>query len=128
MDNFTDFCTHWLNSWTGNKPEQLLNFYTEDAFYSDPANRQGLKGHQQLLPYFSKLLKYNPNWIWKALEIIPTAKGFTLKWEASIPVGDTTIKEEGLDIVELQNGKISRNEVYFDRTAWLKAVERKKPL
>ena len=125
MNNLTEFCTTWLISWTGNQPEKLLTFYTEDAFYSDPANRQGLTGHQQLLPYFSKLLKYNPNWKWKALEIIETTKGFTLKWEAEIPVGDKSIVEQGLDIVELQNGKISRNEVYFDRASWLKAAERK---
>ena len=125
MNNLTEFCTTWLNSWTGNQPEKLLTFYTEDAFYSDPANRQGLTGHQQLLPYFSKQLKYNPNWKWKALEIIETTKGFTLKWEAEIPVGDKSIVEQGLDIVELQNGKISRNEVYFDRTAWLKCSEQK---
>jgi SnoaL-like domain len=125
MTNLSQFCTNWLNSWTGNQPEKLLAFYTEDAFYSDPANRTGLKGHQQLLPYFSKLLKYNPNWKWKAVEIIETSKGFTLKWEASIPVGDKIITEQGLDIVELQNEKITRNEVYFDRSAWLQAVERK---
>ena len=54
-----------------------------------------------------------------------TVKGFTLKWEASIPVGNTIIKEQGLDIVELSNGKISLNEVYFDRTDWLKAIGQK---
>jgi len=125
MDNINEFCTNWLNSWTGNNPEQLLNYYTEDAFYSDPATRQGIRSHQQLLPYFSKLLKYNPNWKWEALEIIETAKGFTLKWEANIPVGDNNIIEQGLDIVEMQNGKISRNEVYFDRVTWLKAAGQK---
>ena len=120
-----DFCTNWLNSWTGNRPDLLLSFYSEDAFYSDPATRQGLKGHEQLLSYFTKLLKYNPNWKWKIVEIIETGKGFTLKWEATIPVGDKNIIEQGLDIVELENGKISRNEVYFDRTSWLKAAELK---
>ena len=125
MDILTDFCNDWLGAWTGNQPRQLMAFYTEDAFYSDPATRNGLHGHEQLLPYFSKLLKYNPNWQWKALEIIETAKGFTLKWEATIPVGDTNIIEQGLDIVELRNGKISRNEVYFDRATWLKAAGNK---
>lgn len=125
MENLNEFCTNWLTSWTGNQPDLLLSFYTDDAFYSDPATRHGLKGHQLLLPYFSKLLKYNPDWKWKAIEIIETAKGFTLKWEASIPVGDKNIVEQGLDIVEMENGKISRNEVYFDRVAWLKAIELK---
>ena len=122
MQTLSDFCTNWLNSWTGNQPQNLLTFYAEDAFYSDPAIRQGLTCHQQLLPYFTKLLKYNPNWKWKALEIIETTKGFTLKWEATIPIGDTHLTEQGLDIVELQNGKITRNEVYFDRSNWLKAL------
>ncbi len=125
MDILTDFCNDWLGAWTGNQPDLLMTFYTEDAYYSDPATRNGLHGHQELFPYFSKLLKYNPDWQWKALEIIETAKGFTLKWEATIPVGDTNIIEQGLDIVELRSGKISRNEVYFDRATWLKAAGNK---
>jgi hypothetical protein len=125
MDKPEQFCDNWLNAWTGNRPDTLLSFYTQDAFYSDPANRQGLRGHVQLLPYFSKLLKFNPEWKWTAIEIIATDKGFTLKWEASIPVSGSAIIELGLDIVELANGKISRNEVYFDRTAWLNALTRK---
>jgi hypothetical protein len=125
MKELSEFCKEWLDAWKGNRPDLLLSYYTSDAFYSDPANRQGLHGHAELLPYFKKLLKYNPDWEWKAIEIIETAKGFTLKWEASIPVGGTIIKEEGLDIVELSDGKISRNEVYFDRVGWLKAGERK---
>ena len=126
MKSLPEFCDNWLSTWTGNKPKALLAYYTEDAFYSDPATRQGLHGHSELLPYFSKLLKYNPEWKWRAIEIIETPIGFTLKWEASIPVGDKTVIEQGLDIVELHDGKISRNEVYFDRTGWLKAVAENK--
>ena len=122
MANYSEFCEQWLNAWTGNMPELLLSFYCDNAFYSDPANKQGLNGHAELLPYFKKLLKYNPDWKWRAVEIIETAKGFTLKWEANIPVGGSLVEELGLDIVELIDGKIRRNEVYFDRTAWLKAA------
>jgi hypothetical protein len=121
--NYETFCAEWLKSWTGNQPEKLLVYYTADAFYSDPANVSGLKGHEQLLPYFSKLLKYNPYWVWTAQEIMPTEKGFTLKWKAVIPVKDNTLTIYGLDIVEVLEGKINRNEVYFDRTEWLKALQ-----
>ena len=120
--NTKQFCDSWLAAWTGNQPEQLLKFYTNDAFYLDPAMKQGLKGNEQLLAYFSKLLKYNPTWKWEAIEVMDTQKGFTLKWKATIPVGDKTIIEYGLDIVELTEGKISRNEVYFDRVEWMKAM------
>jgi hypothetical protein len=123
----TDFCNEWLSAWTGNQPDILLTYYAEDAFYVDPANKEGLKGHAELRPYFTKLLQMNPNWKWRAIEIIETGKGFTLKWEATIPVGSEVVVEQGLDIVELTGNQISRNEVYFDRAAWMKALAKSKP-
>ncbi len=117
--NYQQFCNDWLNSWTGNKPEDLLKFYTPDAFYSDPANPEGLKGHDAMRPYFSKLLAKNPEWKWTATEIFAIEKGFTLKWQANIPVNGRELILQGLDIVEMQGGQISRNEVYFDRVPWM---------
>jgi ketosteroid isomerase-like protein len=116
------FCTEWLAAWTGNDPGRLLGYYTEDAAYRDPGKPGGLHGHAELRPYFTALLAANPAWVWTAEEVIPTAAGFTLKWRARIPVGNATIDETGLDIVEMRGGKISRNEVYFDRAALLKAL------
>ncbi len=119
------FATQWLNAWHGNKPNELLTFYAEDAFYGDPANRNGLQGKAQLKPYFEKLLAANPLWVWIVLEAIPTEKGFTLKWKARIPVGDKMLEETGLDIVEMQHGLITRNEVWFDRSRWMKLLHDK---
>lgn len=121
-----EFCRQWLPAWTGNEPERLLQFYAEDAFYRDPAHPEGLKGHEQLKDYFTRLLTANPNWVWEPLEVFPTPRGFTLKWRASIPVNKKMIVEEGMDIVELDNGKITRNEVFFDRTRWIQALPIKK--
>ncbi len=121
------FCDLWLSAWTGNEPEKLRQFYCDDAFYRDPSRPNGIRG-AELLPYFKSLLFHNPDWQWKALEIIPTQKGFCLKWMATIPLGSATIKEAGLDIVELRDGKISRNEVYFDRTAIFLAAQAKQNL
>jgi ketosteroid isomerase-like protein len=100
----------------------LIEFYAADAFYSDPVRREGLRGHAQILPYFERLLAQNPQWKWEAVELFPTDKGFTGKWKATIPAGNTTVIEYGVDIVEVADGKITRNEVYFDRVALLKAV------
>ncbi|MHA1930272.1 MAG: nuclear transport factor 2 family protein [Candidatus Thorarchaeota archaeon] len=127
MMNYEDlqnFCNEWLNAWTGNRPQKLLSFYSEDAFYIDPANKEGIRGHKALLAYFCKLLEANPEWIWKQIEIFQTEQGFTLKWECRIPVGDQVIHECGLDIIEIKNMKITRNEVYFDRTALLSAIRK----
>lgn len=120
--NTKEFIDQWLSTWTGNRPQKLLDFYTEEASYCDPANPVVLHGREQLEQYFTKLLRKNPNWVWTASEIIPTEKGCTLKWIAQIPVGEKLLEISGLDIVEFTNGKISRNEVYFDRTPWLQAL------
>jgi hypothetical protein len=74
-----------------------------------------------LFEYFTKLLKKNPDWVWTAREVIPTAEGFVLKWNATIPSQSFSVTVEGLDILELREGKITRNEVYFDRSSLLKS-------
>ena len=111
-----DFISTWLKAWTGNKPDALLDFYAEDAFYADPARPGGLRGKEELRGYFTRLLARNPDWVWTAEEIIPSEKGCTLKWKAQIPVKGETVILYGLDIVEIENDRITRNEVFFDRT------------
>jgi hypothetical protein len=120
-----ELCSRWLPAWTGNRPEVLIDFYSSDAFYSDPARRDGLRGREAILPHLKRLLAQNPQWKWEAVEIFPTDKGFTAKWKATIPSGDTTITEYGVDIVEVAGGKVTRNEVYFDRAALMGAVRAK---
>jgi len=121
--NRKTFIDDWLASWSGNQPEKLIAYYAEDAYYQDPARPNGLQGHAEMLPYFRKLLAVNPNWVWKTVELIPTPKGFTLKWKATIPVGDAIVEEHGLDIVEIDNDLITRNEVYFDRSNLMAAAQ-----
>ncbi len=116
-----DFCGPWLKAWTGNQPEKLIDFYSGDAFYLDPAKPEGLQGKDQIFAYFKKLLAANPDWKWEALEVFPAEAGFTAKWKATIPVAGQVIVEHGMDIVELKNGKITRNEVYFDLSKLLAA-------
>lgn len=106
----------------------MIEFYAETAFYSDPANKSGLKGHSQILPYFKKLLSANPNWIWEDVEVFPTERGFNAKWKATIPVGPESLIEYGLDIVEVEKGKVTRNEVYFDRSTLMEAIRKLKHL
>lgn len=112
-----EFCQEWLAAWTGNQPERLIEFYAEGAYYRDPARPGGLRGHAEIYPYFVKLLAANPAWTWQPLEVFPTERGFSLKWQAAIPVGARTVVEIGLDLVELADRRITRNEVYFDRLA-----------
>ncbi|MEI6609133.1 MAG: hypothetical protein WCO53_05245 [Deltaproteobacteria bacterium] len=117
------FAEKWLPAWSGNNPELLVSFYSEDAFYLDPGIPNGVKGKTELLTYFRKLLANNPNWIWSQIEGIPLADGFLNKWLAKIPVGPVVLEIIGVCFVQLDGaGNIRRNEVYFDRTQLLTEI------
>lgn len=126
--NLTTFLDTWLKSWTSKgSPEQvetLLSFYSESCFYADPAIRNGIRGKINLREYFRKLLRYNPEWEWRRLEVFLTPGGCSLKWVVRIPVGREIIETTGLDILEFEDGKISRNEVFFDRHDWLQLISK----
>ncbi len=117
-------CNDWLAAWTGNNPEKLISFYAVDAYYQDPANPKGISEQEHLLNYLKKLLARNPKWKWELVELFPTKQGFNLKWKAIIPTANRQIVEFGMDIVELDSDKrkIIRNEVYFDPTQLLSAL------
>ena len=117
------FASRWLPTWTGNDPERLASFYSEDAFYSDPAIPEGVRGKEALIAYFRRLLSYNPDWIWTQIEGIPLEDGFLNKWLAKIPVGGRILEVVGVCFVQFDEmGLIRRNEVYFDRSALLSEI------
>ena len=79
-----------------------------------------------LMVYFGpdktyELLGKNPNWIWTHSGSIPMANGFLNKWHASIPVGSETLEVDGVCTVQLRDGHIYSNEVFFDRADLVEA-------
>ncbi len=121
------FAKKWLPAWTGNNPELLASFYSEDAFYLDPAIPEGLRGKPALLAYLRKLLAHNPDWAWSQVEAIPMEDGFVNRWQAKIPVGNRTLDVSGLCFVQFDEArKIRRNEVYFDRSELLAEIARQR--
>ncbi|HEU4980131.1 MAG TPA: nuclear transport factor 2 family protein [Solirubrobacterales bacterium] len=118
----SEFAASWLPAWTGNDPERLASFYTDDAFYSDPAVPDGVRGRDALLDYFRALLARFPDWEWSMVEATPMVRGFLNHWHATIPVGDHVIEVDGVCTVALRDGLIERNQVYFDRSALLAAM------
>jgi len=124
-DEAREFAAKWLPAWTGNDPEKLAGYYSENCFYLDPSIPDGVKGKQNLIRYFKKLLSRNPDWVWTQIEPIPMEGGFLNKWSARIPVGDKTIECIGVCFLQFDGqGKIRRNEVYFDRSELLLEISR----
>ena len=48
------FCDRWLPAWTGNQPDRLAAFYSEDCFYADPGVPDGLQGREALLQIMAR--------------------------------------------------------------------------
>jgi len=117
-----EFAARWLPAWSGNRPELLVSFYSDDAFYADPGVRSGVRGRTALLAYFTKLLARFPDWMWTHRGSLPLADGFLNRWHASIPVGDRVVEVDGVCTVQLRDGRIYANEVFFDRTELLDAL------
>jgi hypothetical protein len=122
------FAERWLPAWSGNRPELLASFYSDDACYSDPGLREGVRGREALLAYFVKLLGRNPDWVWSQRSSVPMQDGFLNCWHAAIPVGGRTIETDGVCTVQLREGRIYANHVFFDRAellaAWTREGER----
>ena len=120
-DEARRFAEKWLPAWTGNRPEHLVSFYTEDTFYCDPAIPLGVRGRPALLAYFSKLLARFPSWVWIHRGSIPLENGFLNLWHASIPAEARQLELDGVCTVQLRDGLIYSNQVYFDRTELLRS-------
>lgn len=124
------FAERWLPAWSGNNPEGLAAFYTDDVYYEDAGIPGGAQGKPALLAYFRKLLGQNPDWVWTQRRAAPMEDGFVNYWHAAIPVGPQTLEVDGVCLVQLRNGLIYRNEVFFDRTelvSAIRALHRAKP-
>jgi len=81
LEKAKDYCNQWLPAWTGNKPELLISFYSEDAFYSDPFIPKGLKGNEQIFAYFRKFISYYPNWKYEQVDNISDGKWIYVEME-----------------------------------------------
>jgi hypothetical protein len=123
-DAAAEFAARWLPAWTGNDPDLLASFYTDDVFYSDPAVPQGVRGREELRAYFGRLLGTFPDWVWTQTQATPMEGGFLNHWRAEIPVGAQMLECSGVCTVELRDDLIARNEVFFDRSELLEALRR----
>ena len=125
MSDLARFCDDWFACWTGGDVDKLAAWYAEDCFYSDPTKPEGVRGREALRRYLAKWLPQYAEMVWTRRDLYATPGGFCVTWTARIPVKGAWIVERGMDVVLLDDaGKIARNEVYFDMSAWKAALAR----
>lgn len=106
------FCAEWLPAWTGGDARRLAAFYTDDAVYADPARPLGVAGKEALTTYFERLLGRFPDWVWTHNRSLPVPDGFLNFWTCSMTGPERSVS--GVCVVQLRDGLIYRNEVFFD--------------
>ncbi len=111
-----------LSAWNEQDVEGVVSYYTEDCVYLDPNTRGPVEGHDALRSYLTSLFaQWKMHWSCRELFLLADGKSSAFLWHAKLtPVsGGKTFEIDGMDLAIVRDGKLCRNEVYFDRMALL---------
>ena len=121
-----EFCNKWLPNFVGGEPslDKLMTFYAPNAYYEDPNVPEGRRGKAEVAGFLKLLLKKYPAWKFDIVNLYPTKKGFVLQYVGTIPLEDGKVIKNfrGIDIIELENGKIVSQLGYYDRHVFFEPI------
>jgi hypothetical protein len=109
----------FLAAWNTQEVERVVSCYTADVDYRDPNTRGAVRGEEAFRRYLNKLFaNWRMSWSLREAHLFADGRGCAVLWHATFrrPDGDQTIGVDGMDFVEVAGDRISRNEVWFDRT------------
>ena len=108
----------FLEAWNTQDVDAILACYTGDVSYRDPSTRGVIVGAEKLRPYLEKLLAaWEMTWSLREAYLFEGGDGCAALWHATIkkPGGSQVVEFDGMDLILVHDGLISRNEVNFDR-------------
>jgi len=109
-----------LSAWNEQDVETVLSCYTEDCVYLDPNTRGPVVGREALRRYLTKLFaRWRMTWSRREVFLLADGDGTAFLWHAKLTpaAGGKTAEVDGMDLALVRDGRLSRNEVYFDRMA-----------
>jgi len=110
----------FLDAWNSQDVERVLDCYTDDVRYRDPNTRGEVVGRDALRRYLTRLFtEWRMNWQSRETCAFTGTDGAAFLWRATVrrAESDEAIEIEGMDLAVLDDGRVARNEVYFDRAA-----------
>lgn len=113
-----EMAVNFLAAWNEQDVEKVVACYTPGVAYRDPNTRGEVQGADALRKYLSKLFQsWKMHWSLRSLYPLSDRNGAAVLWHAVIQKtgADARAEVDGMDLVLLEGGCISRNEVYFDR-------------
>jgi ketosteroid isomerase-like protein len=109
----------FLDAWTAQEVEAVLDCYTEDLRYRDPNTRGEIAGRAAMRRYLTRLFAaWQMTWARREVFDLQGREGVAFLWHATFrrPGGTLVIETDGMDLALLSGDRLSRNEVYFDRS------------
>ncbi|MBI2571335.1 MAG: nuclear transport factor 2 family protein [Candidatus Schekmanbacteria bacterium] len=117
-DEMLRLAEQFMAAWNSQEVERVLSIYTSDVEYVDPNTRGAVRGADALRKYLTKLFAgWTMHWSLREAHLFEGGEGCAVLWHATFrkPGGSTTAEADGMDFVRVRDGRIQRNEVYFDR-------------
>lgn len=110
----------FLAAWTSQDVERVLDCYTDDVHYHDPNTRGDVVGRDALRRYLTRLFgAWQMTWAAREVFDLADVDGVAFRWHATFRRSGSgpLIEIDGMDLALLKEGRVARNEVYFDRSA-----------
>jgi ketosteroid isomerase-like protein len=120
VEEFRRLTEATLSAWNSQDVESVVSRYTEDCVYLDPNTRGPVVGRDAFRRYLSRLFeRWQMHWSLREFFLFEGGSGGAFLWHATLTPasGGRTAEIDGMDLVMLRGDQLSRNEVYFDRTA-----------
>ncbi|WP_188112842.1 nuclear transport factor 2 family protein [Mycobacterium simiae] len=108
-----------LDGWNRHDVDDVVAWYDEPFVYRDPNTRGDIQRHDALRDYLTKLFE---RWemTWSTCEVFPFdgSDGAAVTWNATfrLRTGPGRVDIRGIDILVLRDGKIARDDIFFDRS------------
>ncbi len=109
-----------IAAWNDHDVDAVVACYTPDLVYIDPNTRGAVEGADAMRRYLTKLFdRWEMHWTVKQIFPLADLDGSAALWRASLTARATgrTAEIDGMDLVLIEDGKVKRNEVYYDRAA-----------
>ena len=106
----------WLKAWSDKDADTLVDvYYASDVVYKDPQTASGVVGTEALRAYLKGLFSAMP-----ATEYVPEetwahadGRGYSGRWIGTMQLGEDRVRRfRGFDLVVMEGGRITLNEVY----------------
>jgi len=108
----------FLSAWNSQDVEKVISCYTEDCIYQDPNTQGPVSGHEALRKYLTRLFQqWKMHWSLREFFLFADRDGGAFLWHARMTpaVGGKTWEINGMDLAIINEKRMCRNEVYFDR-------------